>query len=146
MAVLAPMTLILLAEVTTPLDALGGAPAWVGTGLLGSVLGWLLFLHLPNKDKQIAGLIESRDAAMKGLAADYRASLMELTNRFIETDKERRDDYKQSLQVVVNHCEKETAMTNDAIRKDLGEMSSLAASLRQLVDELRAELRQRKGP
>jgi hypothetical protein len=146
MAVLAPMTLILLAEVTTPLDALGGAPAWVGTGLLGSVLGWLLFLHLPNKDKQIAGLIESRDAAMKALAADYRASLMDLTNRFIETDKERRDDYKQSLQVVVNHCEKETAMTNDAIRKDLGEMSSLAASLRQLVDELRAEIRQRKGP
>jgi hypothetical protein len=140
------VTLILLAEVTAPLDALGGAPAWVGTGLLGSVLGWLLFLHLPNKDKQIAGLIESRDAAMKALAADYRASLMDLTNRFIETDKERRDDYKQSLQVVVNHCEKETAMTNDAIRKDLGEMSSLAASLRQLVDELRAELRQRKGP
>jgi hypothetical protein len=140
------VTLIILAEVTTPLDALGGAPAWVGTGLLGSVLGWLLFLHLPNKDKQIAGLIESRDAAMKALAADYRASLMDLTNRFIETDKERRDDYKQSLQVVVNHCEKETAMTNDAIRKDLGEMSSLAASLRQLVEELRAELRQRKGP
>jgi hypothetical protein len=137
--------MIILAEATSPVDVLGGAPAWVGTGLLGGVLGWLLWVHIPSKDKQIAGLIESRDAAVKALAADYRASLLELTNRFIETDKERRADYKESLQVVVSHCEKETVMTNDAIRKDLGEMSSLAASLRQLVDELRAEIRKPKG-
>jgi hypothetical protein len=145
MNVLMLTMLVLLAEVTTPLDTLGGAPAWVGTGLLGSVLGWLLFIHLPNKDKQIAGLIESRDAAVKALAADYRASLLELTNRFIETDKERRADYKESLQVVVSHCEKETTTNGEALRKDLTELSGLMGTIRQFVEEVRNEFRKSKG-
>jgi hypothetical protein len=145
MNVLMLTTLILLAEASVT-DPISGGAGWAGAGLLSGVLGWLLFWHLPNKDKQITGLIESRDAAVKSLAADYRASLLELTNRFIETDKERRSDYKESLQVVVAHCEKETTMNGEMLRKDMGELSGLMGSVRQLVDELRAEIRKPKGP
>lgn len=36
-----------------------GASGWVGAGLLGAVLGWLLFLHLPAKDKLIIDLVKT---------------------------------------------------------------------------------------
>jgi uncharacterized protein YktB (UPF0637 family) len=106
-------------------DPLSGGAGWVGTGLLGSVLGWLLFIHLPNKDKQIAGLIESRDKLVKDLSAEFRASVSDIFNRSSAQDKERREDFKESLQKVVDHCEKEISMTSSYMRKDIDELSRL---------------------
>ena len=41
-----------------PSDPLAGGAGWVGAGLLGAVLSWLMFVHLPAKDKQIGQLLE----------------------------------------------------------------------------------------
>lgn len=49
---------VLFAQVTDPLS--GGA-GWVGAGLLGAVLAWLLFVHLPGKDKQVGDLVNLKD-------------------------------------------------------------------------------------
>lgn len=38
----------------SPESPLSGSAGWVGTGLLGAVLSWLCFVHLPAKDKQLA--------------------------------------------------------------------------------------------
>src|SRR5689334_4997153 len=35
------------------IDSLSGGAGWFGAGLLGLVLGWLLLVHLPSKDKQL---------------------------------------------------------------------------------------------
>jgi hypothetical protein len=43
-------------------DTIAGASGWAGAGLLGLVLGWLLMIHLPAKDK-----------LFKELIADFRA-------------------------------------------------------------------------
>lgn len=39
-------------------DSLSGGAGWVGAGLLGAVLAWLCFFHLPAKDKQLKELID----------------------------------------------------------------------------------------
>jgi hypothetical protein len=136
--------LLVIAQTAAPPDIISGGAGWVGAGLLGSVLGWLLFINIPAKDKQIAGMIESRDAlvkemaashqeAVKSLAADYRAAVADMDRRCGEMDRERRHDYNGQLQVIVTHCENELHLTNKAIRRDLDELNGLMADLRLQV-------------
>jgi hypothetical protein len=70
-----------VAPPTTPvLDTQSG---WVGTGLLSGVLSWLMFIHLPAKDK-----------LMKELLTDFRASLTEVTDHCEKELKEISDTYR----------------------------------------------------
>ena len=54
---------------------------WAGAGLLGLVLAWLLFIHLPAKDKQIVEANDKKDIQM----ASVLATMTE------ERDKDRTD-------------------------------------------------------
>ncbi len=56
-------------------DPISGGAGWVGAGLLGGVLGWLLFVHLPSKDKQLKELMESKDGMVRDLAKEFRLDL-----------------------------------------------------------------------
>ena len=49
--------------------ALSGEAGWVGTGLLGAVLGWLLVVYLPAKDKQVRELIDKAVEARREMLA-----------------------------------------------------------------------------
>lgn len=51
----------LLAQVADPLSGGGG---WLGAGILGLVLGWLLLIHLPAKDKQIKEMTADKDGQL----------------------------------------------------------------------------------
>src|SRR5215218_8818549 len=59
--------LFILAQTPT----LSGSEGWVGAGLLGAVLAWLMFVHLPGKDKQIDKLIADKDQLIKELGSDH---------------------------------------------------------------------------
>jgi hypothetical protein len=56
-------------------DLTPGVPAsgWAAAGILTGVLGWLMFIHLPAKDKQI-----------KELIADFRSELADERKQFRE--------------------------------------------------------------
>lgn len=45
---------------------------WIKTGLLGGVLGWLMFVHLPSKDKQIKEMNEASAVERGGLREEAR--------------------------------------------------------------------------
>lgn len=111
------MALILFGQVAP--DPLSGGAGWVGTGLLGSVLGWLLFVHLPNKDKQILGLIESRDKLVEKLTLEFRDSMNKIIEQTEARDKEKRNDFKEALQQVTSSCEREMAVIVAEIKKDI---------------------------
>lgn len=51
-------SIVLVAQAPDPIS--GGA-GWVGAGLLGLVLSWLLLKHLPDKDKQIKEMMSIHD-------------------------------------------------------------------------------------
>lgn len=71
-------------------DTPGIPPGWVGAGLLGSVLAWLMFVHLPAKDKLIKDLIQ---AFREELAAERetRDRNVERLTRMVEALAYRRD-------------------------------------------------------
>jgi hypothetical protein len=124
--------LILIGQVTT--DPLSGGAGWVGTGLLGSVLGWLLFIHLPKKDQQVLELINSRDKLVEKLTAEFRQSIAELLDKANVNDKEQRVNFKESLERVTAHCEKEVTTTVDALRKDVDRISTYVGELTKKIN------------
>ena len=105
----------MLAQIET---ALAGNTGWVGLGLLGLVMFWLLYSHLPSKDKQqqvwmdgkdkiINDMIASKDAAL--LAANTRHDLHMTTviDKFDRTTNNLSITFKESLQQVTEHCKEE---------------------------------------
>lgn len=60
-----------LAQVPDPLTGGLASGGWASAGLLGMVLGWLLIIHLPAKDKQIKELVESKDVLVQGITEKH---------------------------------------------------------------------------
>ena len=89
------MIWIILAQV----EPLGGSglSGWAGAGTLGLVLSWLLFVHLPAKDKQLRDLMDTYNTR-----AD--ASLDKFTVALENAEK----TFNDSLNKIVEHCEKES--------------------------------------
>lgn len=77
----------LLAQVTDA-DSLSGGAGWVGAGLLGVVMAWLLFKHLPQ------------------LMTDHREAMAKLA-----------DSHAKAVQIVADHCEEEMARLVEAVQK-----------------------------
>jgi single-stranded DNA-specific DHH superfamily exonuclease len=148
--------LLIVAQASAPGDILSGAPAWTGTGLLGAILAWLFFRHLPAKDKQISDLVETRDRMVRELTADHRANIVELTashrasladlaTRAVAQDQERRKDFREALDVVVSHCERETATNSKAIAINGEAIRKTVGDLTPIIEEWWAERRRERG-
>lgn len=80
----------------TGVEPLSGGAGWVGAGLLSLVLGWLLFRHLPEKDKLILNIIDSRDKMMTEMRVQNSETIKAL-GASITTAVER----------VTSHCKEE---------------------------------------
>lgn len=85
-------------------DPLSGGAGWVGTGLLGAVLSWLLFVHLPAKDKQIKELIENKDKALERKDKENKDSVdlhirieKEQREAYLISEREQRADFRKAL-------------------------------------------------
>ena len=72
-------------------DPISGGAGWVGTGLLGAVLSWLLFVHLPSKDKQAREAAVSNAEQVKGLVETHDARCGVMTEQFLATLKHHTD-------------------------------------------------------
>lgn len=80
----------------TAVDPISGGAGWVGAGLLGAVLAWLLLKYLPEQDRQRRDLIDNY--AQRFDARDMRHQIV--------LDKIS-DEYRRSLDKVVEHCKEE---------------------------------------
>ena len=61
-------------------DAISGGSGWVGAGMLGLILSWLLYKHIPS-----------------------------ITQAHLDDVKKLSADFKEALQVVTKHCESQMA-------------------------------------
>lgn len=66
---------------------------WVGTGLLGSVLAWLLWVHLPAKDKQVSDMLDRHAVVV----ADLQKSSTEERNKEREARHSLVDQYQKAM-------------------------------------------------
>lgn len=76
------LAIVIAQSAPTNLDPISGGAGWVGAGLLGGVLGWLLFLYLPSKDKQLKELVESKDSQLREMAKEFRLDLDKIVAAF----------------------------------------------------------------
>jgi hypothetical protein len=117
----------MLAQTTDPIS--GGA-GWVGAGLLGLVLSWLLLKYLPDKDRQLKELIDAKDKALKdkddahavmltSMWLKHREQLAEFVSEAQRIATEQRAEFRITLQMVIEHCRSDTASQTTAIVKEL---------------------------
>jgi hypothetical protein len=106
------MLALLLSQVGDPLS--GGA-GWLGAGLLGAVLGWLLMVHLPRKDKEAKEYADSHTEQMTALLARHDALVEKLQHKYVSDMAASRAEFKEQLQMVVDHCQRETEATTRAL-------------------------------
>lgn len=106
---------------TTAAESISGVSGWVQNGLFGLYIYWHCFVETPANRKQINDLIGTHNLAVKEIVTELRETTQESAAATATQTKELRDDYRQSLVLVTNHCEKNTAQICQALRKDLME-------------------------
>ena len=74
--ILAPSALI--AAMLADVDPISGGAGYIGAGLLGAVLGWLLLKHLPDKDRQLENLLTNKDKQMQELLTNGGTQMQNL--------------------------------------------------------------------
>jgi hypothetical protein len=141
-------------------DPLAGGAGWVGAGLLGLVLGWLLLVHLPAKDKQLKDLLEAKDKQIRDLveAKDRMAERMEAakdtaiaeqrkdslaamraqTETFVAANAQQRDDYQAALVQTMKRCEGEISDMSRAgqdVAKSLNDGIRLGCEILRTLNE-----------
>lgn len=108
----------LLAQV----DSLSGGGGWLGAGLLGLVLGWLLLRHLPEKDRQIKEILDAKDKQF--------TELLDAKDKQID---EQRKEFACSMEKMVQAFRDESGIERASCDK---RFDMLAASLSSLTDFL----------
>lgn len=106
---------------------LGGYSGWAGAGLLGLVLSWLLFKHLPDKDRQIKDLISSKDEHIERMVIGF-------TNEIRDTRREYAASIEKEREV--RHLER-TALHEDSLKMAVL-FSENTQETRALAQETRA--------
>lgn len=111
-----------------PTDGLSGwlaaAGSTVGLTILVFVLRWLLYTHLPEKDKQMKELIASKDSLAKDLADATEKRIDAMAALFRQEMTDTRKEYRESLQSILGHCERETAKISEAIRNEVAKLGN----------------------
>ena len=84
-------------KVLADLDPVSGGAGWVGTGLLGSVLCWLLLKHLPDQTRQLRELTEAKDKQIETLIAAKDKAVAEMTAAFSKTHDKALDTFAATM-------------------------------------------------
>ncbi len=118
--------------VAESLDSLSGGAGWVGAGLLGLVLAWLLLKHLPDKDKQQKDLMEAKDRQLASmLEAKDKEMTAQLTHKW-QLIQKLSEDFREDLRILTAHCKDEITVMTEAWRREMGFMT---AALEKLYEQ-----------
>jgi hypothetical protein len=77
-----------------------GASGWASAGLLTGVLGWLLFVHLPAKDKQMKEVIADYTRMVREVINDCDAHNAKIMADAVTANERQRSDFREALRMV----------------------------------------------
>lgn len=115
--------LLLIAQVD-PAGLSGGA-GWVGAGLLGAVLGWLLLKHLPDKDRQF-------DKHTEGA----RSHVEKVLDRAMTEMATQRADHHEQLRQERENTERRHVENATAVRAIIEELKQSRHAIRDVGQQL----------
>lgn len=112
---LSPVVIPVSVLVAQSVDAvLAGSSGWVGAGILGLVLAWIFFIHLPAKDKQLKELhelyqkaITAKDQQLDTALAHKWAALSKMSDDHRDAVKAMAAEARSTIQAFADHCDKE---------------------------------------
>lgn len=139
-----------------PAPLTGPAAAWTGAGLLGGVLAWLMFAHLPAKDKQVADLIRSHNEQMAALATAKDHQIDQQRAEFVLTMNTMMTGFRSEAAAERQACERHFealsgSMTTafrtlgDQLATQAREAAAHSERNRQWLDVLKREIEERKA-
>lgn len=109
-------------------ESLSGGAGWVGAGLLGLVLSWLLLVHLPAKDKllrdkdtELRNWIDAKDKQLN----DKDKVITDLVAVFRQESKEIRVEFREVLGVMESHFDRRNGEIAAAIRVEFERLGEL---------------------
>ncbi len=100
-------------------DTLSGGGGWLGAGLLGLVLGWLLLKHLPEKDRQFKEFLDGKDSAIAQQAKEHKEAVEALTKCHEAEQEKTRVAFEKAMEVVTAHCKEETRQMIEVFTKEV---------------------------
>jgi PAS domain S-box-containing protein len=122
-------------ELLANTEAISGGAGWVGAGLLGAVLAWLLMKHLPDKDRQVEMLItrareamEVKDNRIIALIESQDKVILSMSNAHVAT-----------TELTMKNCREEAAREREASERRYG--AAIAALERHHSEVMTAQQR-----
>lgn len=146
------MDLPLIAQVAG--ESINQGPQWVGTGLLGGVLGWLLFVYLPAKDKQLKEMTDNHNASLKDLWDKKSTAIRELASASQKSIETVVNSAQKTVDASNTHCQKELEKIADTFKYELDRVFPLLikrdAEYREYkanrdTEQTKTDLRQDRG-
>lgn len=134
------MLLMMIAQV--PVDPISGGAGWIGAGLLGLVLGWLLLMHLPAKAKESKEEREAFGKSLTELSNKFTTALDGQSERFNGRAEALRTDFASSLKIILTSSEKQLERVCQQHETQLERvLNQHERQLEQVLEVVRAELR-----
>ena len=137
------MELLNLSLVAQSIAGDGGWAGWAGFLSSGGVLVWLLFRHLPEKDRQEAERRMAHAAQVDGLVGKIETLVryhteVERSQRDVHSalEREQRAEFRSTLDAMLKHNRDLVDGLANALKEDLG-------SLRDAVDNLSGVMNKR---
>lgn len=126
-------------------DPISGGAGWIGAGLLGAVLAWLLLKHLPDKDRQISNLLQMKDKQVEDLLKVKNDQLKMMVESATQNQERMHTENQRALDRVIAHCKDEMTTNNVAFQREMERFNqTLQRDLNQLgeaIEELSIALR-----
>lgn len=118
------LAVVMAADAMTELPGGASWAGWASFLTSGGVLVWLLFWHLPAKDKQLKEIMDGKDKMISDLTERYEDKLEKVSDAFKEDSTESRKEFKGALDLVLKHCENETQGLASVFRAELTRLVS----------------------
>lgn len=114
------MIFVFLAQGVLDPSVIPTASGWSAFGLVGMLLYWLCFYHLPNKDKQLKDVIDENNVRADRQVTDHNNRSDKRVEEFsalvklaMISEEKQRTDFKQSLDKVITHCQGENQKSRE---------------------------------
>lgn len=128
--------LVLFSQVA---DSLSGGGGWLGAGLLGAVLAWLMFKHLPAKDQQVKELIDHLDEVV----AKKDEQIDEQRKEFTKAIAEMATASNRAIADLTTAFRAEASAERAACERHFGTLATnMNQSLKTLGDQIAAQSRE----
>ncbi len=116
-------------QAQTGVDPLSGGAGWVGAGLLGCILAWLLLKHWP-----------ASDAAREQFWKDHNKHVETLTQKFVDGMGEARREFLAELQKQREADKIELDKQRDFRHQQGNQMQAVMGKILEAIEELKDEI------